>query len=61
MDTRVKPAYDAVRVEDARKFIRSSIEASVIAARKYLRVNGGSVNLPREIKKEVERRKARLR
>jgi hypothetical protein len=40
MDTRVKPAYDAVCVMQS--CIRTSfLQASVIAARKILRVNGG--------------------
>jgi prenyltransferase beta subunit len=41
MDTRVKPAYDAVHVVRLCISLRSFLRASVIAARKCLRVNGG--------------------
>src|SRR6201991_2528491 len=49
-----------VRQDDVENFVRSFVQASVIAARKPLRVNGGFRNLPREEKREAERRKAHL-
>jgi hypothetical protein len=39
---------------------RCFMQASVIAARKSLRVNGVSENLPQSEKREAERRKAHL-
>ena len=61
MDTRVKPAYDAVRLVLLRIHARF-LRASVIAARKCLYVNG-RFGEPRSLEeeREAERRKAHLR
>jgi hypothetical protein len=61
MDTRVKPAYDGVRVVQLRISHRSFLGPSVIAARKFLHVSGGFRGpRSRSEEREAERRKAHL-